>query len=258
MGSGTTETANAVQNQLLQTEEIQHKVDQVSDAAEQISQNMVQTMDVLKNANKEVAILVSQVEQSVKEGVNVAGKLETLDQYIEEMHSIVDLIGGVASQTSLLALNASIEAARAGEAGRGFSVVATEISKMATQTKDATVHITDLIKNISNAISEVVIVVREMITAINEEKQSTENTAGNFSHIQNNTLEIQKNTEQLTQNVSELKVANEQIVSSIETISAISEEVAAHANQTMDAQEKNTTVLNQITDRMQSLIELTK
>lgn len=96
------------------------------------------------------------------------------------MHSIVELISGITSQTSLLALNASIEAARAGEAGRGFSVVATEISGMATQTKEATVHITELIENISNAISEVVSVVREMIGAINEEKQSTENTANNF------------------------------------------------------------------------------
>jgi len=55
-----------------------------------------------------------------------------------------------------------------------------------------------------------------------------------------------------------LKTANEQIVHSIETISAISEEVSAHANETMSAQEDNSDVLNKITDRMQQLIELTK
>ena len=58
--------------------------------------------------------------------------------------------------------------------------------------------------------------------------------------------------------VEELKTANEQIVHSIETISAISEEVSAHANETMSAQEDNSDVLNKITDRMQQLIELTK
>ena len=201
-------------------------------------------------------VLVSQVDHSVEKGDSVAGQLETLDKYIEEMHSIVELISGITSQTSLLALNASIEAARAGEAGRGFSVVA--ISGMATQTKEATVHITELIENISNAISEVVSVVREMIGAINEEKQSTENTANNFSDIQSNTLDIQGNMEQLNSNIEELKTANEQIVHSIETISAISEEVSAHANETMSAQEDNSDVLNKITDRMQQLIELTK
>lgn len=234
VGSGTTETANAVQTQ------------------------MQQTLQVLESAGKDMDVLVSQVDHSVEKGDSVAGQLETLDKYIEEMHSIVELISGITSQTSLLALNASIEAARAGEAGRGFSVVATEISGMATQTKEATVHITELIENISNAISEVVSVVREMIGAINEEKQSTENTANNFSDIQSNTLDIQSNMEQLNSNIEELKTANEQIVHSIETISAISEEVSAHANETMSAQEDNSDVLNKITDRMQQLIELTK
>lgn len=65
------------------------------------------------------------------------------------MHSIIELIDNITTQTSLLALNASIEAARAGEAGRGFSVVASEISNLATQTQDATVDITTLIENIS-------------------------------------------------------------------------------------------------------------
>ena len=257
VSTGTSETASAVQNQLLQTEEIQHKVDLVSDASQQISSNMEQTMEVLNNANNEVKLLVSQAEESVKAGVSISSKLEVLDQYVKEMHSIVDLIGGIASQTTLLALNASIEAARAGEVGRGFAVVASEITKMAARTKDATANITNLIHNTSNAISDVVTIVREMIAAINEEKQSTEKTALSFSHIQENTLLVQKNTENLSNDVRELKAANEQIVDSIETISAIFEEVAAHAYQTMDAQESNTVVLNQIRDRMQSLVELT-
>lgn len=258
VSGGTAETADAVQNQMAQTGEIQSKVNIVSDAAEKISKNMEETLNVLGHANKEVDVLVMQVENSVKEGVDAAGKLETLDQYIEEMHSIVELISGITSQTSLLALNASIEAQRAGEAGRGFSVVAKEITGMAARTKEATVHIRQLIENISDAITDVVTVVREMIAAINEERQSTENTAENFAQIQSNTLEIKKNIEQLNTNIEELKTANEQIVESIETISAITEEVSAHANETMTAQEQNSNVLNKITARMQQLIEIAR
>ncbi len=258
VGKGTLETANAVQSQMCQTGEIQNKVGIVSEAVEQINLNMVETLDVLENANKEVDVLVSKVERSVKEGVDAADKLETLDKYIEEMHSIVELINGITSQTTLLALNASIEAARAGDAGRGFAVVATQITEMAARTKDATIHIKDLIGNVSGAITEVVDVVHDMIAAINDEKQSTENTAGNFSHIQDNTYTIRNSIEQLNANITELKMANEQIVEAIETISAISEEVTSHAHETMSAQEANSDVLNKITERMQQLVVLTK
>lgn len=255
---GASDTAEAVQNQILQTESIQHKVDIVNSAANHISENMEQTLHVLKDGHQDIELLSQKVDISVQNGVEVAKKLETLDSYMKEMNSIVELINGITSQTSLLALNASIEAARAGEAGRGFSVVATEISGMASQTSDATIHITELINNVSGAISEVVTVIHQMIEGINEEKQSTSNTVNSFNTIQSNTYSIRDNITNLVQNVIELKESNQVIVDSIQTISAVSEEVSAHANETMNSEHENALVLEKIASKMQELIELTK
>ena len=252
---GANDTAMAVQDQLLQTEEIQKKVDVVNDANEQIVDSMQQTLSVLKDGNQDMEILVEKVEISVKNGADVAEKLQTLDKYMEQMNTIVELIKSIASQTSLLALNASIEAARAGEAGKGFAVVATEISGMASQTNEATVHITELIENVSTAITEVVEVIYQMISGINEEKQSVENTAGSFQSIQHNTLAIQSQVENLTHSVEELKEANRVIMESIQTISAVSEEVSAHAGETMNAEEENTDTLKKIEERMKVLVK---
>ena len=252
--AGADDTANAVQKQLSQTEAIQSKVELVNDASNRIAENMEQTLQTLEGGNKDVRALVEMVDASVQNGADVAEKLGTLDKYMEEMHSIVELIGGITSQTSLLALNASIEAARAGEAGKGFAVVATEISGMATQTKEATVNITELIQNVSSAISEVVGVIRQMIAGINEEKQGASNTADSFLAIEKNNFAIQEHVKKLAAEINELKEANSVIVASIQTISAVSEEVSAHASETMEADEENSTRLNDMKDTMQGLL----
>ncbi len=165
-------------------------MDEVATAVEEIGNSMTLTLKALAEGKQDIEHLASEVEASVDNGTEVTEKLENLNQYMDEMNSIVELIGGITNQTSLLALNASIEAARAGEAGRGFSVVATEISGMATRTKEATVHITELISNVSNAIMEVVGVVSNMIDGINEEKTGASNAEESFESIEDSTRAI--------------------------------------------------------------------
>ena len=252
---GTNDTAEAVQKQLLQTEAIQNRVNMVNEAADNITESMHETLNVLERGNQDVKIMVQMVEKSVQNGADVAEKLQTLDKYMAEMNSIVELISGITSQTSLLSLNASIEAARAGEAGKGFAVVATEISGMATQTQDATEQITALINNVSGAISEVVEVIHQMIAGIDEEKQGAANTADSFSEIQNNTYAIRDSAKDLMNHIVELKEANNEIVDSIQTISAISEEVSAHASDTLESEEANTSILDKMKEKMQELLK---
>ena len=256
LSGGAADTAAHVQSQSHQTEEIQHKVDEVSHAAVQINDSMQETLRVLEKGRSDMAFLAADVETSAANGVAVTEKLETLNRYMEEMNTIVELIGGITSQTSLLALNASIEAARAGEAGRGFSVVATEISGMATRTKEATVNITELIQNVTAAIGEVVGLITRMVDGIQQEKQGAANAEESFGSIQDNTYAVRDHMEALVTTVSELREANQRIVDSVQNISAVSEEVAAHAHETMAAEEANAVIMKEITEILQELVKL--
>ena len=251
VSAGAMDTANAVQKQLLQTESIQKQVSTVSSISENIHSSMEHTISVIDDGLNDVNTLVSQVDDSVHNGVDVSEKLKELDHHIKEMNSIIDLISDITSQTSLLALNASIDA------GRGFSVVASEISHMAGQTSEATEHITDIINNFAATITEVVRVITHMIDGINTEKQSTSNTAGIFDLIKSNSVSVREQLDELTDNIIELKAANSAISDSIQTISAVSEEVSAHSSQTLNQENENTEILKRIDSKMQELMKLT-
>lgn len=246
VNSGSNDTAEAVQSQLNQTEEIQAMVEQVEKGTENIIDSMNQNKEAIAQGNANVGILVKQAEETVESGKKVTEELSQMDTYMSQMNSILDIINSITSQTSLLALNASIEAARAGEAGRGFAVVASEISQMAQQTKDSTVQISQLIENVSNAIQMVVEVSGSMISMIESQNETTEKTAESFTVIEKNSDNVYGHSNELAAYVTKLADANKKIVDSISTISAISEEVAAHASDTLSATESNNVIVEEL------------
>ena len=243
---GTTDTAESIQLQLEKTNQIQNTIEQVKNRSSVMTEALEDTRAELNSSRENIDTLIDRTKISNDANENVSKELEELNTYTVQMHSIIELIDNITTQTSLLALNASIEAARAGEAGRGFSVVASEISQMAQQTKDSTVQISQLIENVSNAIQMVVEVSSSMISMIESQNETTEKTAESFTVIEKNSDNVYGHSNELAAYVTKLADANKKIIDSISTISAISEEVAAHASDTLSATESNNVIVEEL------------
>jgi methyl-accepting chemotaxis protein len=200
--------------------------------------------------------LIEQSGVSEKAGNDVLGEVEGLKASTEQMGTIVELIKSIASQTSLLSLNASIEAARAGDAGRGFSVVATEISNLANQTQTATGNITDLIEGLSEKMNVVVEAINSLVESNKVQNESANVTAGSFEKIIESIREIRTNSNNLTGVVETLVKDNNEIVESIQNISAITEEVSAHSTTTCEATEHNKAVVESVQTSIEKMLKL--
>lgn len=246
VAQGTNDTAESIQNQLERTEDIQKTIQKVNHASGMIDGNIAATKDELKKAQNNIDNLIHHVTVSNQENIRVSTELAELNEYTSQMQSIIHIIDEITVQTSLLSLNASIEAARAGEAGKGFEVVASEISTLAAQTQTATEHITVLIENISGELSKVVTAIEDMIENSNAQNTAANNTALSFRQIASATEEVYRESSVLKDLVSDLTKANQSIVSGIETISAATEEVTAHSNETFENCAENTNIATEV------------
>ncbi len=253
VSSGSTETAESIQQQMQKTELIQQHIVKVKDTALEIEENMSETVEKVETGKKHMDALAKQVESSMAANRQVLEQMKELSEYTNQMNTIIETITSIANSTGMLALNASIEAARAGEAGRGFAVVASQISGLANQTKSATVNITELISHINKELTEVEAAVDVVTESNRANEESTRLVTDNFAGITQGTENVGQQTRELMSVVDELESANADIVENIQTISAITEEVSAHANETYNVCEENTRLVNSVTGMVAGL-----
>jgi methyl-accepting chemotaxis protein len=121
-------------------------------------------------------------------------RVAALSDSVQAIGEIIEIINSIAEQTNLLALNATIEAARAGEAGRGFSVVASEVKALASQTTKATEDIRRNIEAVRDATREAVDAMRAISTSINGLDESAGTIAAAVEEQNAATSEISRNT----------------------------------------------------------------
>ncbi|MBO5509502.1 MAG: hypothetical protein J5962_03470, partial [Lachnospiraceae bacterium] len=253
---GTGDTVESIQMQMEKTEEIHQAICQVSTSTAAISDNIGQTRKEIEASKINIDELIRHVQLSNKANKDVSDEIKKLSEYAVKMQSIIELINGITSQTSLLALNASIEAARAGEAGKGFAVVASEISTLATQTEEATVNITELIGNVSAELSNIVDVIGDMLSNSNEQNVVANKTAHSFEEITIKAEMVYREAGKLRELVTGLSEANEHVIRGIETISAATEEVTAHSCETLETSEKNSSIAGEVEEIVEVLSQL--
>ena len=258
VSTGTGESSDSVQTQIIMTEEIQNRIMEVNNFTDTITNSIKETGAAIDQGNRNMSNLEKEVELSVRFSKEAADELQELENSTKQMQTIIDLINNVADQTSLLALNASIEAARAGEAGRGFSVVAGEISNLANQTQSATGDINALIGDIDKKLMDVDKAIKAFIEGSQRQHVATVETVRSFETISVDADNIMKNANGLAGAVERLTEANATIVDAVQNISAVMEEVSAHSKETYESSKRNSSTVDEMMHIVDHLNEQAK
>ena len=250
---GANQSVGAIEIQKQNTEKIHNYIQGVEETVSSITKEVQTAEDKLIEGNKVMDDLLEQVKASEVSNAQVAEKMTELKEYAGKMQDIMGLISNVASQTGLLALNASIEAARAGEAGRGFSVVATEISNLSAQTNNATGEINEIIETIVKSIEEMTSSVETLLESSRLQNQYVDTTASNFEEIHKSTQGIVALVSTLKETVDVVMEENKQIEQGIDNVYSVTQKVMDGANETLAVCNTNLQSIAHVTEIMDIL-----
>lgn len=212
-------------------------------------------IDKINNSYKNVEDTSRNIVECLKKFQEVKDKGMELEEKANNINNIVSIVSQISEQTNLLALNASIEAARAGEAGRGFSVVAEEVRKLAEETKGA---VEEINSNLAQFVSEINI----LVDKIGSQYEVLEGETTNLQNVRDISLDATKSIQTVA--ASMIKTINEldkeadsiaEIYENIESLSAIAEENSASSEE-VSANVSNYT--NEIKNLIEGISEFKK
>ncbi|AMQ08628.1 methyl-accepting chemotaxis protein [Sporosarcina psychrophila] len=268
----TDEIAHGASKQSEDTEETSHRILDLSDQMDSLA-ILSNNMNVLSKQTglstiqgmTEVKKLREHNEATNDMNEKVQQQIETLTTKIAEINQVIASIHGITAQTNLLALNASIEAARAGEHGKGFAVVAEEVRKLAEQSRLETDVIQQTVQEILLESQQTVSIITANIQLMEGQNESVSSTESSFTRNAELAEQMGGSIDELATKLADMMEHKDQAMLAIQSVSAISEETAASAEQVsasaaaqqgeLERVAESTNHMNKIAQELQEVVD---
>jgi methyl-accepting chemotaxis protein len=233
----TLDASHAINEMSTGVQRVAESAEDLADAATETEKEAASGVNFIQQVSKQMA----QISDSVSCTVEIVSNLKERSSHIGK---IVSTITEISSQTNLLALNASIEAARAGEHGRGFSVVASEIRKLAEHSSTSTGQIFELLQDLVKDSQETERAMQQVTGEVLTGQKKMEEAIESFENIL-------KSTQRVALQVHEVSAISEQMAAGSEEIAASVSEMATVAEESLTGVK----AVNTMTAKQNSLVQ---
>lgn len=241
---------------------------EITDALAQI-ERMGQVVRIVATNAEQAEVIVQQATQTVQEGdaamnrtvdgiqairatvAETARKVKHLGESSQKISTVVELISAFASQTNMLALNASIEASRAGESGRGFAIVASEVRALAQRSAEATEEIRKLVSSIQAETNEVVVAMESGTEQVVIGTKLVDETRQSLNKITSASTKISELVESIAQATVVQSEAAETVTQTMQDVALAANKTSAEANQVASSFEQ----LQEVAQTLQASVE---
>ena len=234
ISSAMNEIAIGNSEQAVEVSKIQKEMDEFGASVTDIDSNIGNVFQIAADTGSKLEAGKKEMEKLNKSVVNFDSKfkefnidIENMNDKISSVNAITTTIKQIAEKTNLLALNAAIESARAGEAGKGFSVVAEEIKKLAEQSQQSLEQISKVIENVLQEGDKIIYSTNGMNKEMINQKENIEKTIESFNNVAMSLENIIPKIEVISEISYNNNNRTSNIISSVESVTAVSEELAA-------------------------------
>lgn len=214
-----------------------------ADLATEARENVEKANVMLQSSKSELSDMIFQISKSVEIEMEFADRLGRLSAEAEQVKNVLSVIGDIADQTNLLALNAAIEAARAGEHGRGFAVVADEVRKLAERTQKSLV--------------ETNVTIGTIVQSIIDASEQMEKNADSVKKLGEASVNVEKQVSDSANLVSQTYEVVGQLAKSSVDISAKADKAGADVSNVNNISQHNATSIEEIAVAVNHLSKMT-
>ena len=235
LSKGSLHIAESVQSTAESMENVGESILSIAESVTATEKEAQEIEAISSEAKDNLSLLIDANKNTVTISEDVVTGIDEANEAIEHIRKAADAITNIASQTSLLSLNASIEAARAGEAGSGFSVVAASIQTLAGESDKSAKEIQTIIDEIIEKSQNNVQLANQIKEAVDSEGNALATVSDSFDKVNDKIYITVDTIHNISKEIDALNRDKEQVLEAVHSLSAVSEENNASCQETTDS-----------------------